>query len=255
MLIEIPHFLSFLPLLWPRVLKLRIYLYLVCGLHDLYLGALLVLFSEGLLRPRDGHCWSLLVGGCVRVADGAWVRAEMEEDGTWRLEMKGHFIFTWKPRNFFEERVLLTIFRHFYAPHSTAKRPFLWQEWLAEWFGTYQELISRWQKYVRNYPDGVRLYSSWTVDTVIWAMIVYMHLRTTYRRAADVVGVSPVTLWRWAMAVGQQGLPIATLFGGGAFQRRGRDRREMGVGAQERQARGGTQALDVHLPGGGCFHL
>jgi len=64
-----------------------------------------------------------------------------------------------------------------------------------------------------NYPEGVLLYSEWTVDTVLWAVMVYMHLRTTYRRAADVVGVSHVTLWRWAMAVGEQALPIATLFG------------------------------------------
>jgi transposase-like protein len=64
-----------------------------------------------------------------------------------------------------------------------------------------------------DYPEGVRLYSEWTVDTVVWAVMVYLHLRTTYRRAADVVGVSHVTLWRWAMAVGEQALPIATLFG------------------------------------------
>jgi transposase-like protein len=418
--------LSLLPLLRPQVLNRRIYPYLVRGMHDLYLGALVVLFSEGLLRSREGP-WSLLVGGCVRVADGAWARGEIEEDGTWRLEMESHFTFIWKPRNFFEERILLTLFRHFYAPLSTPKRPFLRQEWLAEWFGTYQELISRWQKYVReggleklngeydgwvtppeirqaildiwvpnfwlrpgqvrerllaggqissvediseesiyqvardsgfaevrrllrqtfklkadgpqwrdgvllerllelnevlmarleaaegltpqlilevetlkeavgapitplkkalpfayrlqralfgqweeidgdtvrcphcgsslvsrkentprrkkyrhpeskewcevegfryyclnpscpfgsftDYPEGARLYSEWTVDTVVWAVMVYLHLRTTYRRAADAVGVSHVTLWRWAMAVGEQGLPIATLFG------------------------------------------
>jgi transposase-like protein len=419
-------FLSLLPLFRPHVLKWRIYPYLVCGAHDLYLGALMVLFSEGLLRPRDGR-WSLLVGSCVRVADGAWARGEIEEDGTWRLEMKGHFIFTWKPDGFFEERLLLVLLRQWRTPQSTFQRPFLRQEWLAEWFGTHQELISRWQRYVRqggldqlrgeyeswiltpemcraimdiwvpsfwlsarrvrerlvmeghiasardiclqsiyevaretgfaevrrllrqifeftadgpqwrdqvlldrlfelnevliarlqagegltpqlmlevetlkeavgapirplkktlplvyrlqqalfgqweeiddgtvrcphcgsslvsrkentprpkkyrdpetrewretegyrcyclnpacawetftNYPDGVHLYSSWTADTVIWAVMVYLHLRTTYRRAADVVDVSHVTLWRWAMAVGEQALPIATLFG------------------------------------------
>jgi transposase-like protein len=418
--------LSLLPLFWPGVLKGRIYPYLVCRAHDLYLLVLMVLFSEGLSRPRNGH-WLLLVGGCVRVADGAWARGEIEEDGTWRLEMKGHFIFTWKPNGFFEERILLVLLRQWRTPQSTFKRPFLRQEWLAEWFGTHQELISRWQRYVRqggldrlkgeyegwiltpetcqailgiwvpnfwlsarqvrerllaeghianakdislqsiyevaretgfaevrrllrqifqftadgpqwrdkvllerlfelnevllarlqagegltpqltlevetlkeavgtpitplkkalpfayrlqralfgqweeiddgpvrcphcgsslvsrkentprpkkyrdpetrqwretegyrcyclnpdcdrgtftNYPDGVRLYSSWTADTVIWAVMVYLHLRTTYRRAADVVGVSHVTLWRWAMAVGEQALPIATLFG------------------------------------------
>jgi len=418
--------LSLLPLFWPGVLKRRIYPYLVCRTHALYLLVLMVLFSEGLSRSRDGR-WSWLVSGCVQVADGAWARGEIEEDGTWRLEMKGHFIFTWKPHGFFEERILLVLLRQWRTPQSTFKRPFLRQEWLAEWFSTHQELISRWQRYVgeggldqlkgeyeswvltpgmgqailsiwvpnfwlsarqvrerllaeghivsskdislqsiyevaretgfaevrrllrrifefsadgpqwrdkvllerlfelnevlmarlqagegltpqltlevetlkeavgasimplkkplpfayglqralfgqwaeidddllrcphcgsslvsrkentprrkkyrhpetgewcetegyrcyclnpvctcqtfTSYPDGVRLYSAWTVDTVIWAVMVYLHLRTTYRRAADVVGVSPVTLWRWAMAVGQQALPIATLFG------------------------------------------
>ncbi|MCP4535778.1 MAG: DDE-type integrase/transposase/recombinase [Chloroflexi bacterium] len=64
-----------------------------------------------------------------------------------------------------------------------------------------------------NYPDEVRLYSSQTVDTVIWGVMVYMRMRTTYRLAAEAVGTSHVTLWRWAMAVGEQSLPVATLFG------------------------------------------
>jgi transposase-like protein len=419
-------FLSLLALLWPRVLKVRAYLYLVRGVHDVYRLMVVVLFSSGLLSEQDAH-WSLLVVGGVRVADGAWAQGEIEEDGTWHLELEGHFIFTWKPRNFFEERILLIFFRQFRTPQSSAKRPFLRQEWLAEWFDTYQELISRWQKYVRegglekldgeyegwvvtseirqaivdiwssnfwlgagqvrerllaaghisclediseesihqvaretgfaevrrllrhmvkfsadgpqwrhevlierlfelnegliallqtgealtpqltlevaslkqalgapvtplkkalpftyrlqqaffgqwqgmddgrtrcshcgstrvarkentprrkkyrdpetgawreteghryyclnpacewrtftDYPDDVCLESSWTVDTVIWGVMVHMHLRTTYRRAADVIGVSHVTLWRWAMRVGEQALPVATLFG------------------------------------------
>ena len=64
-----------------------------------------------------------------------------------------------------------------------------------------------------DYPEGAQLYSEWTVDTVLWGVMVYMHLRTTYRRAADVVGVSHVTLWRWCMMVGEQALPTAALFG------------------------------------------
>jgi transposase-like protein len=419
-------FLWLLALLWPCVLKVQAYVYLVRGVQDLYRITVVVLFGAGLFSDKDAH-WSLLVGGGVRVADGAWARGEIEGDGTWCLELEGHFIFTWKPRNFFEERILLIVFRQLRTPQSTAKRPFLRQEWLAEWFDTYQEWISRWQKYVReggleklngeyegwvvtpeiqraivdiwtpnfwlgagqvrerllaaghiscledisegsihqvaqetgfaevrrllrpmfkfsadgpqwrdevlierlfelnerlivllelgealtpqiklevaslkqalgapvtplkkalpftyrlqqaffgewdeiddgsircshcgsglvarkentprrktyrdpetgewreteghrcyclnpacqwgsftDYPDEVRLDSSWTVDTVIWGVMVYMHLRTTYRRAADVVGVSHVTLWRWAMMVGEQALPVATLFG------------------------------------------
>ena len=64
-----------------------------------------------------------------------------------------------------------------------------------------------------DYPEDVQLYAEWTVDTIVWSVMVYMHLRTTYRRAADVVGVSHVTLWRWAMVVGEQTLPVAALFG------------------------------------------
>ena len=418
--------LSILPLYRPQVLKVRAYPYMVRGIHRLYCLTLCTLLFTGLSAQRKGSTICAL--GCgVRAAEEAWARGEIEEDGTWRLEMKGHFILRWKPRNEFEKRVLLVIFRQVRTPESTPKRPFLRQEWLAEWFKTYQEWISRWQRYVRqggleklkgehegwvltpemrqaileiwvpsfwlsakevrerllaaghiasideisvdriyqvaeesgfaevrrllrqilvftaegpqqrdnvlldrlfelnealmsqlqagggltpqleleaealkeavgapitplqktlpfayrlqqalfgqweeidddavrcphcgssqvarkentprskkyrdsetgqwrqvegyryycrnpscsfgtftNYPEKVRLYSEWTVDTVLWGVMVYMHLRTTYRRAADVVGVSSVTLWRWTMAVGEQTLPVAMLFG------------------------------------------
>jgi transposase-like protein len=428
--------LSLLPLLWPSVLKVRAYLHLTRGVQELYRLTVVVLCCVGLFRfllsPKHAP-WALLAGGGVRTADGAWARGEIEEDGTWHLEIEGHITITWKPRNFFEERILLILFRQVRTPQSTPKRPFLRQEWLAEWFGTKQEWISRWQKYVRqggleklngehtnwvvtpeirqaildiwvpdfwlgadqvrqrllaaghissvedisepsihrvaqeagfaevrrllrqtftfsadgpqwrdgvlidrlfelnerlvaqlqkgggltpqvrleieslkqglgvpatpptkplpyayhlqqalfgqaeemgaaddqpissircphcgsalvhqkentprhkkyrdpqtgawcevegyrcychnpdcepqtftNYPDGVRLYSSWTMDTVIWGVMVYMRMRTTYRLAAEAVGVSHVTLWRWAMAVGEHALPVAALFG------------------------------------------
>jgi transposase len=385
-----------------------------------------VLVLSGLSGQRTGRTvWA--IGGCVQTADGAWANGEIEEDGTWRLEMAGHFIWRWKPRDEFEQRVLLVLFRQIRTPESTPQRPFLRQEWLAAWFETYQEWITRWQRYVHqggleklkgkheawvltpemrqailevwapnfwldakqvrerllaaghiagvqdicvasihqvaqesgfaevrrllcqvlvftangpqwrdnvlldrlfelnealmvqlragggltsqlqleaqalkeavgapirplnktlpfayqvqqalfgqweeinedavrcphcgssqvarkektprsktyrdpetgewchvegcryyclnpscsfgtftNYPEQVRLYSEWTVDTVLWGVMVYMHLRTTYRRAADVVGVSSVTLWRWTMAIGEQTLPLAQLFG------------------------------------------
>ena len=416
--------LSILPLYWPRVLKVRVYPYMVRGIHRLYGLALGILLLSG-LSGEGRTAWVL--GGCVQVADGAWAEGEIEADGTWRLEMEGHFILRWKPQNEFEQRVLLMVFRQIRTPESTPKRPFLRQEWLAAWFKTYQELISRWQRYVReggleklkgehegrvltpqmrqaileiwapnfwlsaeevrerllaaghiasvrdisvaslhqaaresglaairrllrqilvfsaegpqwrdsvllervfvlnealmgqlqagegltpqlqleaealkeavgapitplkktlpfayrmqqvlfgqwkevddsavhcphcgsdlvsrkehtprskkyrdpetrawrqvdgyryyclnpsfsfgtftDYPEQVRAYSEWTVDTILWGVMVYMHLRTTYRRAADVVGVSSVTLWRWTMVVGEHALPLAQLFG------------------------------------------
>jgi transposase-like protein len=418
--------LSTLPLYWPQMLQVRAYPYVVRGIHGLYcLTVGISLLSGSSAQEKGSAAWA--IGGCVQVADGAWAYGEIEEDGTWRLEIEGHIIIRWKPRDEFERRVLLMLFRQIRTPQSTPKRPFLRQEWLAAWFKTYQEWISRWQRYVRqggleklkgehegwvltpkmrqaileiwvpnfwlsaeevrerllvagqiarckdisldriheaaresgfaevrrllrqvlvfsadgpqwrdnvlldrlfelnealmsqlqaregltpqlqleaealkeavgapvtplkktlpfayrmqqvlfgqweevdgdavrcphcgsgqvarkentprskkyrdpetrewrqvegyryyclnpscsfdtftDYPQQVRLYSEWTVDTVLWGVTVYMHLRTTYRRAADVVGVSSVTLWRWTMVVGEHTLPLAQLFG------------------------------------------
>ena len=142
--------LSVLPLYWPRALKVRAYPHLVRGTRHLYRLALMALFSAGLSPQRNVGGLPWVMGGCVEVADGAWVRGEIMEDGTWRLEMEGRFIFTYKPHSFFEERILLVLMRQWRTPQSTPKRPFLRQEWLAEWFGTHQELISRWQRYVHE---------------------------------------------------------------------------------------------------------
>jgi len=418
--------LSILPLYCPQVLKVRAYPYAVRGIRRLYGLTLGILLLTGLSKQRTGRtvCG---IAGCVQTADGAWAKGEIEADGTWRLEMAGHFIWRWKPQNAFEQRVLLILFRQIRTPESTPQRPFLRQEWLAAWFQTYQEWIVRWQRYVRqggleklqgkhdaqvltpemrqavlavwapnfwltakqvrerllasghiasvqdicvasihqvaqesgftevrrllrqvlvftadgpqwrdnvlldrlfelnealmvqlqagggltsqlqleaqalkeamgapirplnktlpfayrvqqalfgqweeidedavrcphcgssqvarkenkprrktyrdpqtgawchvegcryyclnpscsfgtftNYPQHVRLYSEWTVDAVLRSVMVYMHLRTTYRRAADVVGVSSVALWRWTMVVAEHTLPFAQLFG------------------------------------------
>ena len=93
---------------------------------------------------------TLFIGGCVKFAEGTWVYGEITADGTWRLVLGGEYIFEYQPRNEFEKRVLLMMFRHFRTPHSTPQRPLVRQEWLAEWFETYQEHISRWQRYVRE---------------------------------------------------------------------------------------------------------
>ena len=141
--------LALLALYRPSVLKGRAYRHLMRTSHRLYVLALVAFFSMGLLSEGSiGGLW--LIGGGVKMADGAWARGEVTADGVWRLEMKGHFIFTWQPGDFFEARILLVLLRQIRTPESTAKRPFLRQEWLAEWFGTHQELISRWQRYVRE---------------------------------------------------------------------------------------------------------
>jgi len=138
-----------LPLYWPRALKVGAYPHLVRGMHHLYRLALIAQVSAVLLPQGSiGGLW--MMGGCVKKADGAWARGEVMKNGSWRLEMNGHFILTYKPRNFFEERILLVLMRRWRTSQSTPGHSFLRQEWLAEWFGTHQELISRWQKYARE---------------------------------------------------------------------------------------------------------
>jgi transposase-like protein len=419
--------LSLLFLWWPRMAQKPSYLYLVGGMHQLYLVLLTLLLGQGLTSEPDSGAGLMLIGGCVKMADGVQAQGGIDEEGTWHLELEGPVRISYKPGNEFEKRLLLFVFRQIRLPQSTAKHPFLRQSWLAEWFDTCQELISRWEKYVReggvlkllgeperwvltpqicraildiwvsnfwlsaaqvrerlvaeghlaavedisegniyrvaqesgfaevrrrlhqlfhfrtdgpqwreggvvrrlfelnetllarleaieglspqltlevvslkqalgapvtplkkplpyayrlqqllfgqwqdlkdgkvrcphcgstlvackehqprrkkyrdpqtgewqeaigyryycrnpvcpwgtftDYPDEVRLYSYWTVESMVWGVTVYMQMRTTYRRAAAAVGVSHVTLWRWAMLVGQQALPVTTLFG------------------------------------------
>ncbi len=75
-------FLSLLPLLWPGVLKVRAYPYLVRGARDLYRFTVVALFCAGVFRflssSKEAH-WSLLVGSGVRTADGAWARGWIGE--------------------------------------------------------------------------------------------------------------------------------------------------------------------------------
>lgn len=141
--------LSLLLLWWPRVAQRRSYLYLVRGMHQFYLIVLILLFSAGLNSQPSGGAHLMLISGGVKIADGAQAQGWIEEDGTWHLHLEGSIHITCKPQNEFEKRAWLMMFRQIRSPH-TPKRPFLRQTWLAEWFGTRQELISRWEGYVRQ---------------------------------------------------------------------------------------------------------
>jgi transposase-like protein len=67
------------------------------------------------------------------------------------------------------------------------------------------ELDGRSYYATHGWVEGVRLYSEWTVDTVLWGVMVYMH------RSAELTTKPAHHLW--CMMVGEQALPIATLFG------------------------------------------
>ena len=80
------------------------------------------------------------------------------EDGTYELRLCGDFLIRYQPVDEFDRRMFLLFLRQIRVAAGPPKQPFLRQEWLAEWFGTFQELISRWQSYQRK-GDWRRLMS------------------------------------------------------------------------------------------------
>ena len=104
----------------------------------------------------------LAFGGVVREAKGWKASYTIAEDGTIEVTLEGpngdYWFIHYQPVDEFDRRMFLLFLRHIWTPEDTPARPFLRQEWLAEWFETHQELISRWQSYLRA-GDWQRLMS------------------------------------------------------------------------------------------------
>jgi hypothetical protein len=152
LLLGVPILGSMWPLLglrWPAIGQRKSYGYLGGIIEEGYVLLLGVLVCQGLLYPAGGTGgWQLVIGPGLKMAEGGQAQGWQEADGTWRVELQGAFIISYRPHNEFEKRVLLHFLRQIKIPDS--QRPFLRQTWLADWFGTRQELISRWEKYVRQ---------------------------------------------------------------------------------------------------------
>lgn len=80
------------------------------------------------------------------------------DDGTLEVLLGEDFVIRHKPVDEFDRRMFLLFLRDIHLVHSPSKRPFLCQSWLATWFGTLQELISRWEDY-REVADWASLMS------------------------------------------------------------------------------------------------
>lgn len=97
----------------------------------------------------------LVLGGVVKRAAKGWqVSIEESDDGVVKITLEGPkgdcWFIRYRPVDEFDRRMLINVVRHIWTPEDTPKRPFLRQEWLAAGFETYQELISRWQRYRRE---------------------------------------------------------------------------------------------------------
>ena len=105
------------------------------------------------------------------------------------MKMEGTFLFSFKPRDEQEQRTLLCFLRQFRTPESTAKRSFLRQSWLSEWYGVPQGLISRWEGYVRE--NGLQKLrpgatESWVLTAQIKSAILEIWVPNFWLSAAQV---------------------------------------------------------------------
>jgi transposase-like protein len=80
------------------------------------------------------------------------------DDGTYEVVLGQQFAIRHKPVDEFDRRLFLLFLRDIHLVDRPSKWPFVCQVWLAAWFGTLQELISRWEDY-RAAGDWQRLMS------------------------------------------------------------------------------------------------
>jgi transposase-like protein len=80
------------------------------------------------------------------------------DDGTYEVVLGEQFAIRHKPVDEFDRRLFLLFLRDIHLLDRPSKWPFICQVWLASWFGTLQELISRWEDY-RAAGDWQRLMS------------------------------------------------------------------------------------------------
>lgn len=85
-------------------------------------------------------------------------RGRILDDGTYEVVLGEQFVIRHKPVDEFDRRLFLLGLRDIHLVDRPSKWPFVCQVWLASWFGTLQELISRWEDY-RAVGDWQRLMS------------------------------------------------------------------------------------------------
>lgn len=86
------------------------------------------------------------------------VTGRIRDDGTYEVQLGDQFVIRHKPVDEFDRRLFLLSLRDIHLVDRPSKWPFVCQVWLASWFGTLQELISRWEDY-RAAGDWQRLMS------------------------------------------------------------------------------------------------
>jgi transposase-like protein len=134
-----------------------------CALWRLYqwsvLGLGWALVSSQLAHLAEYSGWGLGLGLGLLTSQattqaegsrsGAKASGRLLTGGIYEVRLSGDFVIRYQPVDEFDRRMFLLYLRQVRLVDGPPKQPFLRQEWLASWFGTYQELISRWESYHR----------------------------------------------------------------------------------------------------------
>jgi transposase-like protein len=146
-------------LLWPTWGQQRCFRHLRQSLADLHLALLLTLAGHllGLAFGLPGAALFAIVTTRLRPPKPS-ASGHILDDGTLEVRLGTDFVIRHKPVDEFDRRMFLLFLRDIHLVHYPSKWPFLCQTWLAGWFGTLQELISRWEDY-REAADWTSLMS------------------------------------------------------------------------------------------------
>ncbi len=144
-------------LVWPRWGQHPCCRWLVHTGADLQL-ALLLSLSVGLLRDHLLTSGALAAAVVVARPPKPSASGRILDDGTYEVIIGDLIAIRHKPVDEFDRRLFLLFLRDIHLLHRPSKWPFVCQTWLADWFGTLQELLSRWEDY-REAGDWQRLMS------------------------------------------------------------------------------------------------
>jgi transposase-like protein len=133
---------------WLRLTLADVHLALLLGLGGHLLGHVLGLPGVGLFAVVTSGGRPPKPTASGRILD----------DGTYEVFLGDQFVIRHKPVDEFDRRMFLLSLRDIHLVDHPSKWPFVCQVWLAGWFGTLQELISRWEDY-REAGDWTRLMS------------------------------------------------------------------------------------------------
>jgi transposase-like protein len=128
-------------------------------LADLQTAVLLGLALHMLLAGAIGSvAWTAVLAAPCCLSPKPTASGRVLADGTYEVVLGEQFAIRHKPVDEFDRRMFLLFLRDIHLVDRPSKWPFVCQVWLAAWFGTLQELISRWEDY-RDAGDWQRLMS------------------------------------------------------------------------------------------------